>query len=90
MCTEELTYDYAGNVYTKKDGEENTTFYYYDVMDRLVKVASASKDDETATDIATYTYNAEGNIASKTSGSKNKVTYQYTASDEIKETKLKR
>ncbi|MDO5151017.1 MAG: kelch repeat-containing protein, partial [Oscillospiraceae bacterium] len=86
VCTEELTYDYAGNVYIKKDGEGNSSFYYYDVMDRLVKVSSAGKNDETPAEIASYTYNTEGNIASKTAGSKNKVTYEYTASDEVKET----
>ena len=86
VCTEELKYDYAGNVFTKIDGEGNKSVYYYDVMDRLVKVSSAAKDADEETEIALYTYNAEGNIASKTVGSKNKITYQYTASDSIKET----
>ncbi|MBR6924564.1 MAG: RHS repeat protein, partial [Oscillospiraceae bacterium] len=86
VVTEEQEYDYAGNVSKKNDGEGNAVLYYYDVLDRLVKVTSKGKDSEAEAETASYTYNDEGNIATKTAGSKNKVSYQYTGSGEIKET----
>ncbi len=86
VVTEKQEYDLSGNVSAKTDGEENTTIYHYDLMDRLTNVSVYDKHRKEETIISSYTYNTEGNIRTKTVGSKNSITYEYTASDQIKKT----
>ena len=85
-CTEQV-YDAGTNVSSKIDGEGNVTLYYYDVLDRLVKVSYPKISENgvyTEEEISSYIYNEEGNIKEQKNGSKNITEFEYTASGDAK------
>ncbi len=78
--TESNTYDFAGNVMIKKDGENNKTTYVYDEFDRLDYVVDAIGQN------TNYEYDLNGNMVKQEMFDVNgdlvlSTTYQYNASN---------
>ena len=72
------TYDDAGNILTKRDGENNTTTYSYDEFNRLESVLNP--ENETTS----HEYDLNGNMLTQTDGKGNTVTFDYNVENKLK------
>ena len=68
-----MTYDGAGNVSTKTDGEGNTTTYQYNEFNKLSKVMNALNEE------SVYRYDNNANLISQMDGKGNTAFYEYNA-----------
>lgn len=75
-------YDNAGNVVEKKDAEENTIKYTYDL--RFNKIAT---ETDALGNVTTYEYDVVGNLVKKTDAKGNVTSYTYDSKGNVTEIK---
>lgn len=72
------TYDNAGLLSSKIDGNENATTYVHDEFDRLIKVTNALGEN------TLYTYDLRGNKITQTDGKGNTTIFEYNVVSKLK------
>ncbi len=75
--TTSQTYDKAGNISTKTDGNGNVTTYDYNELKHLASVTNA-KGEKTS-----FTYDLNGNMISQTDGRSNTSLFEYNSGNKI-------
>ncbi|TAH64470.1 MAG: hypothetical protein EWM47_12530, partial [Anaerolineaceae bacterium] len=72
-----ISYDYRGNINSRKDENGNTTSYAYDGENRLVNVTDAMGNR------TIYSYDGNGNLISQTDGNGHTTSYTYNVANLI-------